>query len=120
LTAAGEQRAAAIAQNGLPVPPPAHALAILTHVSTPSAAAAEAGKPDVVMRLDAELQRTQAVHKLTVDAFARHIDGEVAMLRAELAEIDRLIRTMQTGRVWRWRAKLGRVKRLLRGGLRRA
>ncbi len=120
LTAAGERRAAAIAQNGLPVPPPASVPAIVTHVSSPIAASAGAAQPDVVMRLDAELQRTQAVHKLTVDAFARHIDGEVAMLRAELAEIDRLIRTMQTGRVWSWRAKLGRVKRLLRGGLRRA
>jgi predicted nuclease with TOPRIM domain len=134
LTLAGERRAAAVASGGLsagvldltsrpasgslPAAAGSVRLAMPVPVTVPVPGAPPL--PDIVLRLDAELQRTQAVHRLTVDSFARHIDDEIAMLRAELAEIDRLIQTTQNGRVWTWRAKLGRVKQILRRGLRRA
>jgi SAM-dependent methyltransferase len=84
---------------------------VLEARSAPSVSQREA-----IARIDAELQRTEIARKATVEAFARHIDFDTSMVRAEMAEIDALIRRMQNGKVWRAKAFLGRVKAKLRGG----
>ena len=77
------------------------------------APAPPAATVDALGRLDVELQRVQAAQKTTVEAFARHIDADINMVRAEMAEIDALIRGIHASRVWSLKEKLGAVRRRL-------
>ena len=78
-----------------------------------SAPAPPAATVDALGRLDVELQRVQAAQKTTVEAFARHIDADINMVRAEMAEIDALIRGIHASRVWSLKGKLRAVRRRL-------
>ena len=64
-------------------------------------------------RVSTEAAIEQAAQKTTVEAFARHIDADINMVRAEMAEIDALIRGIHASRVWSLKGKLGAVRRRL-------
>jgi chromosome segregation ATPase len=77
----------------------------------PQVSAPTPAQIDTLARLDSELQIAQIAKKTTIDAFARHIDADTSMVRAEMAEIDALIRRIQNGKIWRAKAALGRLRR---------
>jgi SAM-dependent methyltransferase len=71
---------------------------------------------DALARLDGDYERLQRAHRQTVEAFSQHLDAEIAMLRAEMAEIDGMIKGVQRSPFWSIKAALGRVRRRLPGG----
>jgi 2-polyprenyl-3-methyl-5-hydroxy-6-metoxy-1,4-benzoquinol methylase len=84
----------------------------LTASSTPAAAA----RSYAVGALDAELQTVSSVHRATVDAFAGFLDSELHMVRAEMAEIDAMIRQIQRSPAWRVKRAIGRFRLSMPGG----
>jgi hypothetical protein len=67
-------------------------------------------------QLDSELQRLRREHEMTVEAFKRHLEADVAMIRAETAQVDGMIREIQRSWVWSAKLLLMRMRRLIPGG----
>ena len=65
---------------------------------------------EALQRLDVEIQHVAAAHVATVEAFAGHIDAEIAMVRAEMAEIDDMIKRIQRSPAWLLKKMVGRMR----------
>ncbi len=76
----------------------------------------DAANSSALRALEAELRDARAAHLATIELFKRHVDSEVASLRAEAAEVDGLIRSVQRSWAWTVKTLLVRVRRRLPGG----